>query len=370
MSLNNFLDRNGLNYLWSKVVSRISSSESSITSKIPIASDDLPKDLGPSSPGVSSKFSRSDHVHKVPDDIVSYTDAQTGVEETTKINALIDRKTGKTIYPQTIARAIYDSYGKDLQTRLDELNQNYIATSPQTLTDEQKTQARGNINAAPGGFGWGEAMKDVLASDAEDTYETYCGKLDVLLADMPDGTSQRIYARGPSSTDQYYGAGNVVAVLSKILGMSASLIGLSPDPRGTTNGLWRMLKDNGKWQPVEWINPPMELGTDYRTTERYLSKPVYVKTINMGNLPGNAVKQASFQSNNVVDKIVSVTGQCTSDSGVNMSLPYHAGSGPNWNTVILIGATGAGTAQIVTFSEDFAGYTDAYITVKYTKLAD
>lgn len=119
-----------------------------------------------------------------------------------------------------------------------------------------------------------------------------------------------------------------------------------------------------------WDHPPMLLGVEYRTTERYLGKPVYVKTINMGNLPGNVVKQASFQSNNVVDKIVSVTGQCTSDSGVNISLPYHAGSAPNWNTVILIGATGVGTAQIVTFNEEFAGYTDARITVKYTKLVD
>ena len=240
----------------------------------------------------------------------------------------------------------------------------------QSLTDAQKAQARGNIGAAPGGFGWGEAMKDVLVSDAKDTYETYCGKLDMLLADMPDGTSQLIYTRGPVSTGQYSGAGNIVAVLSKILGTSASLIGLSPDPRGTTNGLWRMLKDNGNWQPVEWINPPMQLGVEYRTTERYLGKPVYVKTINMGNLPGNAVKRASFQSNNVVDKIVSVTGQCTTDSGVNMSMPYHAGSGPNWNTVILIGADGSGAAQIVTFAPDFSEYKNACITVKYTKLAD
>lgn len=119
-----------------------------------------------------------------------------------------------------------------------------------------------------------------------------------------------------------------------------------------------------------WVNPPMYLGTEYRTTERYLGKPVYVKTINMGNLPGNAVKRASFQSNNVVDKIVSVTGQCTSDSGVNISMPYHAGSGPNWNSVILIGADGAGATQIVTFDPDFSGYKDACITVKYTKLAD
>lgn len=119
-----------------------------------------------------------------------------------------------------------------------------------------------------------------------------------------------------------------------------------------------------------WDHPPMALGVEYRTTERYMGKPVYVKTINMGNLPGNAVKQASFQSNNVVDKIVSVTGQCTTDSGVNLSLPCHTGSGPNQNTVVLIDATGAGIAQIVTFAEDFAGYTDACITVKYTKLAN
>ena len=229
---------------------------------------------------------------------------------------------------------------------------------------------QGIANSAPGGFGWGDAMKDVLASDVEDTYESYCGKIDALLADMPNFTSKLIYTRGPVSTGQYSGAGNIVAVLSKILGTSASLIGLSPDPRGTTNGLWRMLKDNGNWQPVEWIKPPMTLGTEYRTTERYLGKPVYVKTINMGNLPGNAVKQASFQSNNVVDKIVSVTGQCTTDSGVNLSLPCHTGSGPNWNTVVLIDATGTGIAQIVTFAEDFAGYTDACITVKYTKLAN
>lgn len=245
-----------------------------------------------------------------------------------------------------------------------------VLYTAQSLTDEQKAQARGNINAAPGGFGWGDSLRNVLASDTEDTYETYCGKLDALLADMPDGTSQLIYTRGPASTGQYSGAGNIVAVLSKLLGTSASLIGISPEPRGTTNGLWRMLKDNGNWQPVEWINPPMTLGTEYRTTERYLGKPVYVKTINMGNLPGNAVKQASFQSNNVVDKIVSVTGQCTTDSGVNLSLPCHTGSGPNWNTVVLIDATGTGIAQIVTFAEDFAGYTDACITVKYTKLAN
>ena len=126
----------------------------------------------------------------------------------------------------------------------------------------------------------------------------------------------------------------------------------------------------GKVGPIEWVNPPMAVGVEYRTTERFQGKPVYVKTINMGNLPGNSVKQVNFQNRNVVDKIVSITGQCTSDSGVGISMPYHTGSGPNLETVIYIGAATIGTAQIVTFLKDFSGYKDACITVKYTKLAD
>ena len=180
-----------------------------------------------------------------------------------------------------------------------------------------------SANKAPGGFGWGEAMENVLASETEDTYETYCGKLDVLLADMPDGTSQRIYARGPSSTGQYYGAGNVVAVLSKILGTSASLIGLSPDPRDTTNGLWRMLKDNGKWQPVEWINPPMVLGTEYRTTERYLGRPVYCKTVDFGAVPPvNTKKRIGFGGvGGGADHIISWVGHVSMENN-SFVLPY------------------------------------------------
>ena len=36
---------------------------------------------------------------------------------------------------------------------------------------------------------------------------------------------------------------------------------------------------------VEWFNPPMVVGTEYRTTERYMGKPVYVKLIDVGQMP-------------------------------------------------------------------------------------
>ncbi len=38
---------------------------------------------------------------------------------------------------------------------------------------------------------------------------------------------------------------------------------------------------------VEWVNPPMELGVEYRTTERYLNEPVYTKIVQFDNLSTN-----------------------------------------------------------------------------------
>lgn len=46
--------------------------------------------------------------------------------------------------------------------------------------------------------------------------------------------------------------------------------------------LGQRYKISGTWSVWEWVNPPMILGTEYRTTERYLGKPVYVKAVNCG----------------------------------------------------------------------------------------
>lgn len=222
---------------------------------------------------------------------------------------------------------------------------------------------QGIAHSAPGGFGLGGASKLLSAADDLNNIRItgwYVWAYTSPPQNAPDnnwgkyGCSMYVVATEPNG----YAIQTVYDLSDDITHGCAIQRTICPSTSGNI------------YYPWEWINPPMLLGTEYRTTERYLGKLVYVKTINMGNLPGNAVKQARFQSNNVVDKIVSVTGQCTTDSGVNLSLPCHAGSGPNWNTVVLIDATGAGAAQIVTFAEDLAGYTDACITVKYTKLAD
>ena len=50
---------------------------------------------------------------------------------------------------------------------------------------------------------------------------------------------------------------------------------------------------------VEWINPPMRLGVEYRTTERYLGKPVYVKVVDCGNLPDGTTKEVTHGIANI-----------------------------------------------------------------------
>lgn len=47
----------------------------------------------------------------------------------------------------------------------------------------------------------------------------------------------------------------------------------------------RSLDDAGNWGEWEWVNPPYDFDVEYRTTERYLGRPVYTKMIYIGKLP-------------------------------------------------------------------------------------
>lgn len=57
----------------------------------------------------------------------------------------------------------------------------------------------------------------------------------------------------------------------------------------------RRICRNGTWGPLEWINPPMQLGIEYRTTERYSNKPVFVMTVDGGVFPDISSKIIDVQ---------------------------------------------------------------------------
>lgn len=171
----------------------------------------------------------------------------------------------------------------------------------QTLTDEQKAQAQGNIGAAPDGFGLGGAI--VYAPENSD------GASDANLIDAT-GFYLAIANAGGSGWNYVF----------HMQYPSAAALQFSSYVNDTTYRIRKKIL--GVWQPWEWVDPPLALGEEYRTTERYLGKPVYVKVVDFGSLPNNSLKTVTFGDNTI--KMISAHGimdggyvipGCTGDSG-------------------------------------------------------
>lgn len=85
--------------------------------------------------------------------------------------------------------------------------------------------------------------------------------------------------------------------------------------------MYRSLVD-GEWQPWEWANPPMDLGVEYRTTERLMGKVVYTKLIYIGTGPNNTHKNVSAPG-----RVFRVQGYCELLNVPDISLPYYTADG-------------------------------------------
>lgn len=73
---------------------------------------------------------------------------------------------------------------------------------------------------------------------------------------------------------------------------------------------------------VEWLNPPMELGVEYRTVKRHCGKPVYTKAFDFGALPSTNIKTVSTGITNG-EWVVS----CAARTSNGISLPYRSKTG-------------------------------------------
>ena len=136
----------------------------------------------------------------------------------------------------------------------------------QTLTDEQKAQARGNINAAPGWFGLGDAAKMLTEADNVDNIRVsgwYTWDWDP--SKQPAGLPEEAkYHTGNMRVDGTTGGAYTAQTI--YLAKNGSSVNVGDEC------VIQRLRTEAPW---EWVNPPMKLGVEYRTTERYLGKPVY-----------------------------------------------------------------------------------------------
>ena len=174
----------------------------------------------------------------------------------------------------------------------------YNATQiPVSGEPEAETVAAALSNKAPAGIGFGDAIQEIATTSAEESYETYCAKVDAVLDAMPDKTAKLVRAYPPAV---YGNAGTTISLLYKGDANYAVLSNI-----GSADVVlcgWRMFKlrypsssSPAVWMPFEWENPPMKIGVEYRTTERYDGKPVFVMAVNGGAFPDNSSKIIEVQ---------------------------------------------------------------------------
>ena len=115
------------------------------------------------------------------------------------------------------------------------------------------------------------------------------------------------------------------------------------------------------WGDWEYINPAMRAGIEYRTTERYLDKPVYVKVVDCGNCPESGHKDIRFDTSGVALPI-RCYGNWTYDG--RSTIPFET-TGSDRMVVGIIGSF----IRITTGGRNFSEHT-CTVTVYYTKTTD
>jgi hypothetical protein len=111
---------------------------------------------------------------------------------------------------------------------------------------------------------------------------------------------------------------------------------------------------SNEWHEWECVNPPMVVGEEYRTTERYMGKPVYTKMIYCEELPNTTYKL--FPHGATVSQAIRCVGQMSDGN----SLPFRFNAS---NYVEIY----AGPENIVIFAGNDKTNRSAYAQMWYVK---
>lgn len=199
----------------------------------------------------------------------------------------------------------------------------------------------GDTTVAKGGFGYGGENTDLVGMYGKyDSEATMNAKLNEIGAAMNLNSTKQFsssfypFFSGTTWTCTLYKTDNDWQVFEAVSyqGYGARI---------------RKCKYNGAWQPIEWENPPMEEGKEYRTTERRNGRVVYTKLINCGAAANG--KAVNSGANNIFRHSGSL--------GIGSeSLPYASRSGQTWWAESLVSS---GSTLYLFCSDSFAngGYT-------------
>lgn len=113
----------------------------------------------------------------------------------------------------------------------------------------------------------------------------------------------------------------------------------------------------------EWVNPPLEPGIEYRTTQRYNNSPVFVKMVECGFFPNASTKEVTHGVDNI-DKIIKA--EATSDA-LGSFLPIYIKIN---NTISPVATVYATQDSITVYSADDWSAYQCFTTIYYTKTVE
>ena len=144
-----------------------------------------------------------------------------------------------------------------------------MSYTSQTPTTAEKAQARSNIGAAPDGYGLGGTAVRLTPTDNLDTLMKN-GWFDYNRDNAPQGSL-------PSALITY-------ATLIRVSVAGSTCVQEAFDPTDSDNHgcVLRRTIYGTKVYPWEYVNPPMIIGREYRTTERYNYYVVYKRITSDG----------------------------------------------------------------------------------------
>lgn len=227
----------------------------------------------------------------------------------------------------------------------------YNATQiPVSGEPEAGSVAAALSNKAPAGFGLGEQSKELTSDDDLNTI-------------WQNGWYRWGSSRPQNAPNMSPGSGDAGYIFARVTNYNDQNIlqeywSLNQAAQNKARRICR----NGVWGPLEWINPPMQLGVEYRTTERYNGKPVYMKLVDCGAGPNNTRKTVSANTQNVETPI-----SCTGTFG-NGTIPYEWFAGDS-SGAQAITCTFSGQEINIAATADYSRWT-VFVILKYTKTTD
>ena len=191
----------------------------------------------------------------------------------------------------------------------------------------------------------------LIASEAE-----LDAALEVVYSEMGTCETKLVRFQGYPDESDY----NWFGILRKSSNNYGSLLAQSAYAQGT---LISKTKYDGVWQPLEWVNPRMLVGVEYRTTERWNGKPIYTKMVEFAGVPDSSTKSVNSGINASSNLIVGSSFMLINSTG--LYLRAHTPSTFDYVFVASEGQTNF-DIRIVTTAGGYSTYT-GYFTIKYVR---